>query len=357
MLDGHKEYLNDGGIAVELRKAFCYFSPIGKGSKDNIREQIKCTEIKESHDVYIKLLQLLENVKKECDLNIIFTSDGEKQNNSTRDMLLSIIETEEIDDGIPLVEWLSLNTDNKSKSGLVFIIIGSDNKDTFILIARFPAEEGMVINDSQKRIKVKVIDEVFLKNSHRYKMAFFEGESKKGDFWKGLAVDRQINDTAAAIREASEYWIKNFLKCTLEMTSKRGSIMVAKSFRQILNSNLEDIDKQRIIEAAIGAKTLNGKKTSISKLITDLGIEDRIGKKIIERLPTRAAAEQVFHFDIQYFTGIFNLRVKYLNTGAVIIAPNDEFEDLFQPEKVAENGLTRYTTEGITTNETVKAKV
>lgn len=342
---------------MELRKAFCYFSPVAKGSKDNIRDMIKCTEIDETHDVYIKLLQLVENVKKECDLNIIFISEGEEQYNTTRNMLLDVLKTEKIEDGIPLIEWLSLNTDNKSKSGLVFILIGSDNKDTFIIIARFPAEEGMVINSNQKRIKVKVIDEVFLKNSHRYKMAFFEGESRKGDFWKGLAVDRQINDTVAAIREASEYWINNFLKCSLEMTSRRGSTIIAKTFRSILNSNLENDKKQKIIEAAIGAKALNGKKTSITKLIADLGIEDEIGNEIISRLPSKAAAEQVFHFDIQYFSGVFNLRVKYLNTGAVIIAPNDEFEELFSPKMVAENGLTRYTTEGITTNETVKAKV
>lgn len=342
---------------MELSNVFCYFSPVAKGSTEDISDKIKHTIIGESHDVYLKMLQLIASVKKECDLNIIFTSTGENQNNETRNMIINIIREKTVSSGIPLVAWLSKNTDNKSKSGLVFILLGKNNNSDFFILARFPAEEGIVINDKRNGIKVQVLDEVFLKNSHRYKMAYFEGISLKGDFWKGLAVDKQINESAIGVREVSEYWIKDFLKCDLEMTSKRGSILVAKSLRSILGSKIEDTDKEKIIEAAISVKTLNGKKTTIRKMIDDLGIEKNIANKIIDQLPNREVADKVFHFDVSYFTGIFNLRVKYLNTGAVIMAPNEEFDNIFNQNYVAESGMTRYITEGFTTNEAVRTKI
>lgn len=342
---------------MELKKVYCYFSPVAKGIEGSIIEKIKYTEIKDTHDVYLKMLQLINSVKRECDLNIIFSSSSEKQNNTTRNMIIDIITNKSIENGLPLIEWLSKNTDNKSKSGLVFILIGNDNEDQFIIITRYPAEEGIIISDKKNNIKVEILDEVFLKNSHRYKMAFFEGQSYQGDFWKGLAVDKQVNDSSLGIREVSEYWIKDFLKCDLEMTSKRGSILVAKTFRALLGSKIDNSDKEEIVKAAISIKTLQGKKITIRNMIRDLDIDDQIAEKIIKQLPNKEVAEQVFHFDMQYFNGIFNLRVKYLNTGAIIVAPNEEFDEIFNQEKVAESSLTRYTTEGYTTNETIRTKI
>ena len=88
---------------MELTKLFCYFSPVAKGATESIIDKIKYTEIEESHDVYFKMLQLLDSVKKECDLNIIFSSNGEKQKNDTRDMSIEIVDKTSIESGLPLI--------------------------------------------------------------------------------------------------------------------------------------------------------------------------------------------------------------------------------------------------------------
>lgn len=342
---------------MEIEKVFCFSSPVGKVSDELWKKYIKHTEIQEDHDVFNKMVQLVADVKKDCNLNIKFTSTDGKQDNEVRNMIINIVKSKDANTIRPLVERLSSKTDNKSKSGLVFIIIGNINKNTFIIIARFPAEEGIVVNDKDKKIKVEIIDEVFLKNSHRYKLVYFEGKSVQGDFWKGLALDKQINESVNYIREISDYWIYDFLQCELEMTSKRGSTLLAKTFRSALNSDLPDSDKEDLIKLSLGIKQFDGKKTSIKTILKKVNMSEAIQEKIIKSLPNREVADTIFDFSSIHFNGIFNLRVKYLDTGAIIIGPNDVFDNLFNPLLVADSGITRYTTEGITTNETVRSKI
>lgn len=161
-------------ISKEIEKAFCYFSPVGKGIEPFSVDSIRHFEIKEDELMFSKLQEIANKAEHLCEISIKFISTGTKQKNETRDMLIELMKEKELDKGLPIVEWLSRNTDKSSKCGLVFILIGKDKEKDFILIARYPSEEGIIL---QKEDKVEIIQDVFLKNSHRYKLAYFEDES------------------------------------------------------------------------------------------------------------------------------------------------------------------------------------
>jgi hypothetical protein len=342
---------------MTIEKIFCVFSPVGKKDEGNWKDKIKHTEIKSDHAIYAQMMKIANNVKTECDLNIIFKSDEEKQKNIVRNMIIDIMAKKDIVSVLPLIERLSQFTDNKSKSGLVFILLGTIEDKNYFLISRYPAEEGIIFNKGKGKIDVEILDEVFLKNSHRYKLAFFEGKSLAGEFWKGLAIDKQINEASTSIRETSEYWLGDFLQCSLEMTNKRGSTLFAKSLRVVLGDDISEKSKEDVVKMTLGLNKYNKKKISINKILEENQVEKDLAEKIISKLPNKEVAEKVFQFSLNDFSSIFNLRVKYLDTGAILVAPNERFGEIFTQINLQEKGLVRYTTEGVTTNETVRSRL
>lgn len=197
-----------------IEKAFCYFSPVGKGIIPFPVDTIRHFEINKDELMFSKLQEITDKAEKLCEITIKFVSNGSKQQNETRDMFINLLREKQLNNGLPIIEWLSKNTDKSSKCGLVFILMGKNGEKKFILIARYPSEEGIIL---QKEDKVEIIQDVFLKNSHRYKLAYFEDESLQNGLWKGIAIDKQLNDTVSS-KLISDYWIKNFLRCELELT-------------------------------------------------------------------------------------------------------------------------------------------
>ena len=197
-----------------IEKAFCYFSPVGKGIEPFLIESIRHFEIEKDEPMFSKLQEITDKSERLCEITIKFVSTGVKQENETRDMFITLLREKKLDNGLPIIEWLSKNTDKSSKCGLVFIVIGKNGEKDFVLIARYPSEEGIIL---QQDDKVEIIQDVFLKNSHRYKLAYFEDASLQNGFWKGIAIDKQLNE-AASSKLISDYWIKNFLRCELELT-------------------------------------------------------------------------------------------------------------------------------------------
>ena len=337
-----------------IEKAFCYFSPVGKGIEPFPIESIRHFEIENDEPIFSKLQEITDKSERLCEITIKFVSTGVKQENETRDMFITLLREKKLDNGLPIIEWLSKNTDKSSKCGLVFIVIGKNGEKDFVLIARYPSEEGIVL---QQDDKVEIIQDVFLKNSHRYKLAYFEDASLQNGFWKGIAIDKQLNE-AASSKLISDYWIKNFLRCELELTEIQGNKILGKALRKILNddSTTPD-DKEEINEIASAIRLNNGKSESISKFLDGKSISEKNKEKILNALPTRAVAEQVFTFNSEIFKGEYALKAMYLDNGAIVMAPTDSFDDVFSTEIL--NKATKevtISTNGIVKKEAIKTR-
>ena len=337
-----------------IEKAFCYFSPVGKGIIPFPVDTIRHFEINKDELMFSKLQEITDKAEKLCEITIKFVSNGSKQQNETRDMFIKLLREKQLNNGLPIIEWLSKNTDKSSKCGLVFILIGKNGEKKFILIARYPSEEGIIL---QKEDKVEIIQDVFLKNSHRYKLAYFEDESLQNGLWKGIAIDKQLNDTVSS-KLISDYWIKNFLRCELELTEVQGNKILGKTLRKLLNDDTTTPeDKEEINEIASAIRLNNGKSESISDFLTGKSISDQNKERIFNALPTRAVAEQVFTFNSEIFKGEYALKAMYLDNGAIVMAPTDSFDDVFSTEIVnLETKEITISTNGIVKKEAIKTK-
>lgn len=337
-----------------ISKVFCYLSPVGKGIEPFPSNEIRSFEIVNTEQMWTKLEDVLKSIDKICEIDMKFISDGAKQKNETRNEIIAMMKEKSLDKGLPLIERLSKNTDKSCKIGLVFIVLGKNNQKDFILIARYPSEEGIVLKQTNQ---VEVVKDVFLKNSHRYKLAFFEDESLQGGFWKGKAVDKQINDSSTS-KLISDYWIKDFLNCELELTETQGNKLLGKALRKVLNDDTTpDADKDIINSIASSAKLLNGKSKSIDSFLKSLSISDDNRNRIISALPSKAIAEQVFKFNSEIIAGEYKLKALYLNNGGIVMAPSDSFDKVFTTETVdKETGEVSITTEGIIQKQTIKVK-
>lgn len=335
-----------------ISKVFCYLSPVGKGVEPFPLNEIRSFEILKSDQMWNKLGEVIKNIDKTCEIDMKFISDGTKQKNETRDEIINLMKKESLEKGIPLIERLSKNTDKSCKIGLVFIVLGKNNNKDFILIARYPSEEGIVLKQTNQ---VEVVKDVFLKNSHRYKLAFFEDESLQGGFWKGKAVDKQINDSSNS-KLISDYWIKNFLNCELELTETQGSKLLGKALRKLLNDDsTPETDKDIINSIASSAKLLNGQSNSINSFLKNLSISNDNRNRILDALPSRAIAEQVFKFNSEIIAGEYNLKALYLDNGGIVMAPTDSFDKVFTTETVDKETVC-IRTEGIIQKQTIRVK-
>jgi len=102
-------------------------------------------------------------------------------------------------------------TTNRSGIGLMFLMKGTVGPRHQLVITRFPADQGVIAEGTAQVLTIEFLDRVFMKSAKAYKSAIYVYDSAEVGFWEGRAVDRQITGS----REASDYWIFDFLESAL----------------------------------------------------------------------------------------------------------------------------------------------
>lgn len=299
------------------------------------------------------LKEIFEKSHTECNIPICFThSEDGKQSNEFRDLLIEIIKNPNVATGRKFAERLQNVTTGKSGMGLLFIILAQDDtSDTKIMFSRFPADQGIMAEQSSKTLKVAFIEQVFLKNAHAYKAVVYQGMAIDGDLWTGHAVDRQTNHGA---KEIANYWIKDFLVSDFAVTSKAGTKRLAVALKNAVmeTSNLEE--KHEITSSAVLAKNLDGKNLSINDFVEQLHLSDSSKELVFKQLKNLAIADEKFTFDVKEFRSHISYRSLEIDNGAIISAPMETFDDCFQETKLEESGQVEFKTIGKVKNEKLK---
>src|SRR5947199_10257522 len=96
---------------------------------------------------------------------------------------------------------------------------GEKKGETRVVISRFPADSGILAEEKEKGLSVEFLERIFMKSATSYKAAVYSGRSHDKDFWKGKAVDKQINSADSFI---SDYWIRDFLRSDFLTAGKAG---------------------------------------------------------------------------------------------------------------------------------------
>jgi hypothetical protein len=195
------------GISLPIESIHTYLVYPNKGAAEP--SAIVGSQVPHEGDMFILMRNVYEKADTECNIGIAFNKgNGGAQANARRDMLIAYASAPGVDLGRALAEELATVTTRRSGLGLLFLIKGTEGAEHKVVISRFRANNGVVVNEAADMLTVEFIDRVFMKNAHSYKAVVYKHQSFQGGFWSGMAVDKQINSQDL---ESSDYWVKEFL--------------------------------------------------------------------------------------------------------------------------------------------------
>lgn len=295
-----------------------------------------------------KLAKMLAGVydraPKECDIDIVFRPDVDgRQQNDCRDQLVAYARGPSLSHGRDVAAQLQAVTTNRSGLGLMFIMQGKEGRKYRLVVSRFPADQGVIAEEDRDHLSVEFIERVFMKSAKAYKCAFYESESLERGFWDGRAVDRQISGP----KELSDYWIRDFLMSELRTTGPAGTKRIAVALRDAIRAVDDLATRQELVAAAQLLRGRDGRNVSGTQLVESLGLSSGATTALAQALPRPELMTEVFRFDGGEFERHVTYRAIELDTGAMLVAEDAQFDSVFQREVVDEAARqVRYTTEG-----------
>lgn len=292
--------------------------------------------------LFTMLSGVYNKAEEDCNIAIAFTptADGVQQNDC-RDLICSYVHAPTADNGIAIARRLQLVTRGSSKMGLLFLMLGRDGGRSRLVIARFPAESGILAEQEAGVLSVEFIERIFMKSLTAYKSALYVGTSPS-DIWDGYAVDKQINHQE---RDLSEYWIRDFLLSELRDTAAAGTRRLALHLRDVAQKS-DSLDvKQQIAATTALAPSLDGQVISIAEFAERINLSGEVKERLKAAVKSEKLLNLRFAFDPSEFKKHLAYRSVELDSGAILTAPATEFDAVFAIEHLREN-LTRYAAEG-----------
>lgn len=297
--------------------------------------------IKSRDELFEMIQSIFDEAPKDCLYNISFLpqEDGSQQNDRLS-LIFDYVQSPTSDNGRKIAELLRAATTNRSGLGLLFLILGKEGADTFrIVVSRFPADQGIIAQEERSSLSVEYVRQVFLKSEKSYKCAMYEGTVIE-DFWKGSAVDKQINSA----QTISEYWIRSFLRSDFAVTGERGTRQLALALKRTANS-VSDLAITNEISSAVNlSRNLNYQTTSIKGYTERFGMSEETTEAIRENVKSTVFNEQFRFVHPEFEKHIAYKRVE-MDNGAVLTAMYDEFETVFSRSE-NEAGEVIFTTQG-----------
>ena len=85
--------------------------------------------------------------------------------NEFKKLLIEYSKNQSFENGLKIAEGLQYVTTQKSGLGLLFLIHGSSNGKTKIVLSRFAADEGISAKEAKDKLNVEFVQNVFMKNA------------------------------------------------------------------------------------------------------------------------------------------------------------------------------------------------
>lgn len=338
-------------MAITLQTIHSYLVHAGKHADD--QPAIKGTAVPLAGKLFDMLNRVFDNAERECTHDITFDpSDDGKQANPCRDLVVTYAKKPTLPDGRELANRLQKVTTGKSGMGLLFLLSGKEGRERKIVLSRFPADSAILAEEGADGLTVEFLEKVFMKSATAYKAAVYRGTSTAGDFWDGRAIDKQINHELMAI---SNYWIKDFLASDFRATSAQGTKRLATVIISAIKKADDVTVKQELVAAAQLARGLKGKTTSINDFCKKFSLSTTATKLVADQCANDVVKRERFRFSETEFDRHIAIRSVELNNGAILMAPADEFENVFT-HSVVDNttGEQKFSTQGKVVDEKLR---
>lgn len=338
---------------MQLVSQSSFLVPPGKNLEDPPETQGTLLPLR--GNLHRMLSDLFGRSDRECDIPIRFVrhEDGTQQN-VVRSMLVDYILSPDLSKGRALADRLRDVTTNRPGLGLLFLILGRDDAkgERKVALCRFPADVGILAEPEEGGLRVEFVERIFMKNPKKYKAAVYRGTSLEGGFWSGYAVDRQLNSPD---RQMADYWIHDFLASDFLTTSKAGSKRFALAIRVATKAASSVEVQQELISLRVTARRFAGQAMSIDGLANILRLSEEARLAIASALPHEDLMTDEFILDDEEFVRYAACTSVKLDTGGVMIAPSDSFDDVFKRQAIDEGSqLYEFVAEGTILEETVR---
>lgn len=278
------------------------------------------------------------------DFEVTFNADADgKQINQCRTLLVEFQASPTLDGGKKIAERLQEVTDNRSGIGLLFLISGTFGLKERLVVSRFPTDKAILAEVDSEGLDVEFLEQVFIKRLSAYKALMLEHKTPKDGYWSGVATDRQAGGSGENI---SEYWLRDFLDADFSETPAAGTRRLATTLKAAIRANPNLGVKAEIASASsLASGFFEGKTLSIKEFCDHFGFSKMTKETIKNQLSKSSLFSKTFKFDPSEFKKTAPYRTIELNTGAILTAPNDDFEKVFKSSP-AKDGEVEYTTQG-----------
>ncbi len=284
---------------------------------DEEQPAVSGAQIPRHGSLYAMLMSVFNRAHEECDIEIVFRPrDDGVQQNDCRDLVVAYAQEPSVSNGRLLANRLQAVSTHRSGLGLLFLIKGSDEGAHQLVIARFPADQGVIAQENAQQLSVEYIERVFMKSAKAYKSALYSSDSLERGFWDGRAVDRQISGP----RELSDYWIREFLASELRTTGPAGTRRFAIALRNAIRSVGDLGVRQELLSAAGLVRHQHGRRRSARQLVEQFGLSEQATVALKAAFHRPELMDEVFEFDRDEFQRNAPYRAVELDNGGLLIA-------------------------------------
>lgn len=321
-----------------------------KGSDEP--SEIRGTEVLMEGNLFKMLSEIFHNSVQECKYEIAFNHNEEGgQQNNCKDLIVNYTNSRLYKDGIKIALHLQSQTTKRSGLGLLFLIVGTQGIKKRTVISRFPADNGILAEESNKALNVTFVERIFMKSAKAYKSAVYEGINPSSNYWKGKAIDKQINSDLTI----SDYWIKHFLISDFATTGERGTKRLAAVLRDVINNPETTIKIKEEITAALKlAKGQDGQHVSASSFLSRLGVSTE-SKQIVQLKMKNSLYDEKFKMIYAELNKLIAFKTVELSNGANLSAQATKFDEVFQKNRTANEEI-EYITKGRIIKERVRKR-
>lgn len=336
---------------MPIINAFAYLIAPGKNLEP--APAISHKEIKiEDDKLSVMLSGIFAGERGAHDFEITFNSKDGTQFNECRTLMLNFHASPSIENGLPIAQRLQKATDNRSGTGLFLLLNGDHGLKKRLIMSRFPTDEAIRADTNSGSLDVEFLPEVFVKRLSSYKAVMVEHESPTNGFWKGIATDRQAGQSGEHI---SEYWLRDFLDADFSETPAQGTRRLATALKDAMKANPSLSVKAEIAHASsLASAVFRNKPLTIKSFCEHFGLSDAAKDTIKTALPKASLYGKSFIFDANQFKNVAPFRTVEMDTGAILTAPNHEFEEIF--EATVSGDIVEYRTRGTVNDQRLAKK-
>jgi len=222
--------------------------------------------------------------------------------------------------------------DRRSQPHLLVLVSTVERTVGSVMLWTFPRDDALRFEASAQP-RVEILENVFSQTSRLRKAAKFSGERHDADFVDGKVLDFQTGRTSI---DVANYWVHDFLECTLSVTSIAGTENVATAIQKV-NASLGDPGDREQLNIAVLALRNSPRPSWTLDEIADTFLPEELGA----RLRANSDPEMVnarFELSRDSYDRLLTTRVFTLESGVIVSSPIDAVGTADQGSAVVVSG-------------------